>query len=166
VQVVNVQSSRWSAAGEVQFTINVGVFFPEVHTLMDLGYGPGPRGPKESECTLRERIGMLMPGGEDRWWTVRPGSWLRALDGNSPERIAEELRDASATFAKPWLDRLSDLRVARDEAERTDALFVSAACSLVLGDDDEARRSAARLAREAPQATAALAWARRRGLLP
>jgi hypothetical protein len=164
VQVVNVQSSRWDTSSEVQFTVNLGVFFPEVHALMEPGWGPGPGGPREAHCTLRSRIGELMPERKDHWWTLRPPSRF-ALFGGTSERVAGELRAAFDQYASPWLQRLSDLRAARDEAERTSAHVVAAACSVVLGDEESARRNAARLAREAPQATAAVEWARRHGLL-
>jgi hypothetical protein len=165
VQVVNVQASKWNTAEKAAFTVNVGVFFPAVHARMELGWEPGPRGPSEAACTVRARLGALMDG-RDRWWIVRPPSWRRSLLGGDPARVAEEVRAPLEQTALPWLERMADLREARDEAERDHHPFEAAACALVAGDEAAARRIVERVAHEAPQATAVIDWARRHGLLP
>jgi len=74
IRVVNIQSSKWNTVDKAEITINLGVFFPTV-PLISL---PPPKGkPRECECTLRTRIGSLIPPHLDKWWTItRPRTLL------------------------------------------------------------------------------------------
>ncbi len=109
VQVVNVQSSAWSSATELRFTLNLGVFFPEVHAVKTfLGWTPSAVGPTEYECQLRARIGRLMPRGVDDWWE------LAARDDPAP--VANRVLDALRTFGLPWLDTHANFQTARAAA--------------------------------------------------
>jgi len=62
----------WTIAN--RFTLNIGVYYPEVAELH--GLTAEGKYPREYESTLRVRIGTLMPGGHDHWWEVRGGSDL------------------------------------------------------------------------------------------
>ncbi len=156
IQVVNVQSSRWNDAREGQFTLNLGVYFPAAHAEMRdlLRWSPGTAGPTEPECTVRRRIGRLLPSNLDKWWTVRPAE--------PSDRVVEEVRALLRDPALPWVERVSTLAGARAEADGGPAI----ALSLLLGDLEAARRLAERALAESPRATALHAWTRARGLLP
>ena len=52
--VVNVQGSKWNAGRTGEFTINVGVYYPQIAELYD-EYRPDGL-PEEYHCTLRSRI--------------------------------------------------------------------------------------------------------------
>lgn len=105
-QVVNVQASNWSTAKELQFTVNMGVFYPEVLALGPFdGWKPSPSGPPEHKCQLRARLGQFMPGGEDKWWTIH------AVDDAGP--VANELRDVFKAHGLPWLEAVSSFEDAR-----------------------------------------------------
>ncbi len=161
IQVVSLQSSRSSTAEEVRFTMNVGVYFRQVRAMLEGCGGPGRRGPSESDCTLRAQIGSFSPGLAGAWWTATRGSAPEVL-----RALGDEILGAYQQQARPWLDRVSDLRAALDEAERKGDLRTAAAICLVLGDEAAARRNAERLVREQPGAILAAAWARQRGLIP
>lgn len=161
IHVVNLQSSRSSTADEVRFTMNVGVYFRQVHALLAGCGGPGRRGPTEADCTIRARIGPLSPARSDTWWTATRGSTPEAL-----RALADELREAYERHARPWLDRVSDLRDTLDEVERIGDLRTAAAIQLVLGDVAAARSNAERLVREKPGAILDASWARQLGLIP
>ena len=151
IQVLNVQSSRWNSPEAATFTINVGVFFPAVHSLADGLLGPPSLrgGPAEYNCTVRKRIGSLIPPTTDLWWTVRPGE--------STDRVVEEVRAAVRDVALPWLDRASNPTNARNEAQPVAAMLLS----VVQGDLETARALAAKL----KVGTAAYAWAREHELI-
>jgi len=68
---INVQKSRWSDKYQISFTINTGVFIPE---LWDQHYNyfskpTHPDFPTESECELRRRIGRLK-NISDQWYEI------------------------------------------------------------------------------------------------
>src|SRR5262245_24798237 len=87
VQVVQVQSSQASMRHDVRFTINLGVFFPEVHAIMmPFIQSPlGPDGPSQPQCQLRERLGTLL-AGRDHWWNL--------VDGVPIDPVVEEVATA------------------------------------------------------------------------
>lgn len=71
VQVVDFQLSRFSGDGEEDFTINLGVFDPQVWKKC-WGKEP-PKFIKEEDCFPRIRIGQLLNKSSkestDHWWT-------------------------------------------------------------------------------------------------
>jgi hypothetical protein len=109
-QVVSVQASVWSSAKELRFTVNMGVFYPEVLALEPFdGWKPSPSGPPEHKCHLRARIGQLMPGGEDKWWTI--------YAGDDAESVANELRSVLKAYGLPWLKAVCSFEEARLRAD-------------------------------------------------
>ena len=105
-QVVNVQASSWSSAKELRFTVNMGVFYPEVLALGPLDrWKPGASGPPEHKCQLRTRLGQFMPGGADKWWTIHAG------DDAGP--AVNELTDAFTLYGVPWLEAVRSFEDAR-----------------------------------------------------
>lgn len=68
VGMIDFQRSSDSSASAIKFTVNLGVVSGELLRRWD----PEKDLMKEgiSGAHLRERIGVLMPEKEDRWWTV------------------------------------------------------------------------------------------------
>ena len=93
-QVVNVQASQGNSDASGKFTINVGVYVPQVAVLA--GQAPIAGKPKEYDCTDRERLGELMPGGADHWWALLPSTDLAAL--------AAQVSEAVSVYGLPWLE--------------------------------------------------------------
>jgi hypothetical protein len=154
VHVVNVQSSASSSATEARFTLNLGVYFPEAHSDALCGsHRSGAAGPQESDCCVRARIGTLAGRG-DTWWTVRSGGDAAAAES--------ELHALVVQHALPWLERMSEPRLARGSADSACAI----ALALVEGDRDGAKALAAQALAESPSATGFHAWTRSLGLLP
>ncbi|HYD42494.1 MAG TPA: DUF4304 domain-containing protein [Anaeromyxobacter sp.] len=154
-QVLNVQSSSGNTWAEARFTINVGVFFPAAQALGEglIGSEPGPSGPFEYQCTIRKRIGALLPGGQDLWWTVRSGAPI--------DEVVRAVESAVRDAAIPWLNRVSSIEQARVEASRSAAMVLA----VLVNDLDTARAIAAEFATNRPDATFLISWARRHGLL-
>ena len=122
-QVTNVQAS-WTNQGDAgEFTINLGVYFPDAVRLF--GLWPVKDKPGESDCIVSERIGFMMPRGTDFWWKVNPATNL--------ELLGHELGTVWRTYALPWLDASTDLIVARDQLKTRSPLW-AAIFSVLAGD--------------------------------
>jgi hypothetical protein len=68
VHVLNFQMGQTSLQGK--FTVNVGVYVPEVARVE---YGPNERSfVQEPECCVRHRLGTLGPEHRDLWWDLLP----------------------------------------------------------------------------------------------
>jgi hypothetical protein len=155
VQVVNVQASMSNFADTGRFTINLGVFFPEVAAFIDPGRVP--ERPKEYQCTIRARIGKPMDAATDYWWSVGPNT----IDS----QLGDEVAKTFFTYGLPWLERYSSLPAVPEALGRD--VLVRAACLAVLGRRHDAQALVRASIAEDPERTAYLAdWSRRRGLLP
>ncbi|QDT95258.1 DUF4304 domain-containing protein [Gimesia aquarii] len=129
IQVVNVQSSQGNTAELSKFTINLGVFFPLVR---EISQEPPLNGlPKEYHCTLRQRIGFLMPQHDDYWWVATPLSDI--------DHLASEVAEAWDSYGEGWILRISNLNAARDEAERTGNTIMASMISVALLDKVRAK---------------------------
>ena len=79
VHVLNFQMGQTSLQGK--FTVNVGVYVPEVARVE---YGPNERSfVQEPECCVRHRLGTLGPEHRDLWWDLLP---------NGPSAASLQLR--------------------------------------------------------------------------
>ena len=74
------------------FTVNVGVFLPEVSTALG---DPVPRNVQEYHCQIRGRLGPLSGAHEDYWW-----------DATQPAAASEEVLELLGQHALPLLDQL------------------------------------------------------------
>lgn len=99
-QIIQIQGSMSSNAECAKFTINVGYASERLNHFQDEGDPPG--NPIITRCHWRERIGVLMPGNNDHWWTVRASP----ID----ESICEEVLTAIRDFVFPVFDRLQSDR--------------------------------------------------------
>ena len=156
VKVVNVQASRWNEGNTGSFTVNLGVFFPEVATLSEARPLRGP--PKEYHCTVRQRLGLLMHDGKDIWWRI---------DSTTvSEVLARKVGTAWSVFARPWLERVSDLSGAHAELVSQKMCFRAAMISLLLRRPSEASELLREAERRRPHAASKIRdWGRRHDLL-
>jgi len=136
LRLVNVQASQWNFENRGEFTLNLGAYFPKVERLLK-----SPRlktFPKEYECTVRVRIGELMPGGLDTWWK---------LDASTDDaKLAGELVEAWTRYGKPWFESMTTLQglygelfVRKNEAAQWKTDLQLAVCRL-LGETDRVKR--------------------------
>lgn len=104
--VLNFQMGRFDPPGTVhipwfrenyygKFTVNVGVFVPEVHIVK---WGEKPKFVGESYCCIRERLGSLGPEHVDIWWNLQ-------RDNKLVESLGDELRSRIENDAFPFLAR-------------------------------------------------------------
>jgi len=86
--LLGFQTSKWSTAKSVEFTVNVTVIahdawkrwrelapYHDERPSANVSYGPGPR---EMDPALRaaywhQRLGELTPERRDHWWELRAG---------------------------------------------------------------------------------------------
>ncbi len=94
-RVINLQVGKWNTPDEGTFTINLGLFIPELHAATEST--PVTGSIKEYDCDVRRRIGELMPAGMDYWWKVTSTTDSAA--------IAKEVCQALLQHGMPWLDQ-------------------------------------------------------------
>ena len=74
--------------------MNVGIFVAELH-----GYfiqEPRPRLVAEYYCEIRRRLGEMMPGEGEYWWSL----------GANPVAVAADVRRALEDYGLPYLESL------------------------------------------------------------
>jgi Domain of unknown function (DUF4304) len=127
-RLVNIQSSQWNMGREGQFTINLGVYHRDLAELHDAF--PVVESPLVQHCRIQQRLGFLMPVGEDLWWTFDDKTDLVAL--------GSEVASAWEKYGKPWLDTNSTLEGARHFLLSENEHFLAAMASLAMGKPDDA----------------------------
>jgi hypothetical protein len=97
VHLIEVQGSRDNKTDETSFTINVGVFAPELvyADVRDLTK------PSIGMAHWRMRLGSLSPENQDLWWHVASSAEAAAA--------ATDIAARTHKFALPALDQLADL---------------------------------------------------------
>lgn len=129
-RAVNVQASQGNFGDSGRFTLNLGVYLPAVAALLGHEVQKGSY-PRESECTIRERIGALMPNGRDAWWEIGSETDLSVLTA--------EVQGAWLRHGKPWLDQAwDDLRKARHLLVEHHRYEAAIAASFLLGESSRA----------------------------
>lgn len=98
VQVVDFQLSRFSSDEEEDFTINLGVFDPQVWKKC-WGKKP-PKFIKEEDCFPRMRVSQLLNKSTDYWW---------AYDANTNDsELGKEIEELLEGKCLPFLNRMLD----------------------------------------------------------
>lgn len=127
--IVNVQASIYNDTNEGQFTINFGVYFPEIYEFV--GFGNKSVVPTIPDCSTSKRIGQLLPEGKDYWWKITPKSDFI--------QIAKELSGAVENYGLPWLKNNSSLVKASKELKNQNP-FTAAATAMLEGNKNEASK--------------------------
>ena len=96
---INVQRRRYSTAEELRFTVNLGTASTAV--LVEDGY-PADEPAREIDCHWRSRLGALLQGPADRWWTVRS-----RMQPAEVRRLGEELVELLTRVALPKLEAMA-----------------------------------------------------------
>ncbi|SRR5712691_11265917 len=65
--VINFQKSLYSSAGQKTFTVNVAIAAKRIMRFYD---EPADKPPFHYKCHWEVRLGQLIPGCSDRWWTL------------------------------------------------------------------------------------------------
>lgn len=106
LDIVDLQLWKNNDANRARFTINLGICVPaaleRVAALESFAYlRTSLASPGITECAVWERIGMLMPDPNDKWWTVSSGA--------DPSAVATEALTRLVEFGMPWLERYPSL---------------------------------------------------------
>jgi hypothetical protein len=156
-QIVNIQGSDWNSAESGQFTMNLGVYFPDAARLQ--GIDEVRERPLAQHCLVQTRIGRVPPDDVNLWWEVSAATDCR--------KLGEELSDVIRSRAVPWIERHSTHAGAREFCRERDIAWWSAIFALLAGDRDTAIREAERASEGAPLIDGVneiRAWAARNGL--
>lgn len=115
-RVINIQLSRWNSSTGAQFTLNFGLFIESLHDALE---SLPPKGElKEYDCTVRTRIGELLPEKRDTWWKVSSGM--------NAQELADEVFEQIEQVGLPWFERLSSLPTVGAEFESGNNFFGAA----------------------------------------
>lgn len=120
IGVVNLQGNKWNEGDSGSFTLNFGVYFPELAKVLGAAVCDSP---DEAECHVRERGGMLLDPPGDRWWELGPG--------RDEVAVAEEVSALVKERGLRWIDdhadcmRLSETLLAQRPVLRAAILHVS-----------------------------------------
>ena len=92
-QLIDFQASQFGSRDDVSFTINLAAAYPELR-LPDDSWNEA-RPPTEAAAHSRERVGFLLPGERDRWWSLTAD-----MDSHA---VAREIAGLLSDIAMPWL---------------------------------------------------------------
>ncbi len=97
IHLIEVQASRDNTAADSKFTVNVGIFVPELvyPDIRDITK------PSMLRAHWRQRIGFLSPEKRDLWWKV--------LSQAQAETAAQEIAYRIQKFALPALAEISNI---------------------------------------------------------
>lgn len=90
-QCFNVQQSRWNTADAKTFCFNLGLIHKEIYK--DLGYVDFPQFPKEYDCPVRCRSGLLKFGKDD---------WYELSSQTDFETLKATIAYDFVTYIKPF----------------------------------------------------------------
>jgi hypothetical protein len=132
-QIVNFQVGLRSLEG--RFTVNLGVFHPDVRT--DTGTSLMPQKPREFHCLARVRLAVLRdtpvtrlfrpfiskPDTSLKWWLITPSDswWPFTADEAANSGQLTKLRGLLLTRGTSWLDARSDVAALRRAVEQVKA---------------------------------------------
>ena len=155
VEVINVQASQWNEGNEGKFTINVGVYYPEISKIIEAPPVTGE--PKEYDCTVRERIGLLTPENKDQWWQI---------DGSVNDlEISENVANQVEKICLPWFSKMSDLENVKNHVVKNMA-FVAAGIALFQGNREEASDLIEKALKQKPLAKSKInSWGKKHGVV-
>lgn len=154
-QAANVQGSDSNTTDHAKFTLNLGVYLPELAHI--LGQTPIDS-PREVNCHLRCRVSRLMGVG-DRWWF--------ATSEREADEAGDELLLAWTAHALGWLEEVSTPTGALGWLRRTDFAFhgpvFGAALALLVGDEQQAKEIVEQ--NKDRMKASSRAWAREHGVM-
>lgn len=155
IEVINVQASQWNECNEGKFTINVGVYYPEISKILEAP--PVSGAPKEYDCTVRERIGLLTPENKDQWWHI---------DGTVNDlNLSEDVANQVEKICLPWLSEMSDLENVKSYVVKNMA-FVAAGIALFQGKREEASELIEKALKQKPLAKSKInSWGKKHGVV-
>ena len=99
--VINFQKSLYSSRQQKRFTVNVAIAAKRVLRFYD---EPEDKSPLHYKCHWEVRLGQLIPGSSDRWWTLSD-------EGSYPSVLAEVKELVTGRAIPIVKDHLSEERL-------------------------------------------------------
>lgn len=156
IELINIQASKWNEGDEGQFTVNVGVYYPEISKITDALPVSGM--PREYDCTIRERIGLLTPENKDRWWEIDSTSNDSEVSANVANQVQE--------LCLPWLEKMSSLDAVKSAIANNNRAFVASGIALFQNNRVEAAAYLVKALKQQPLAKSKInAWGKKHGLV-
>ena len=153
--LVNVQGSMYNDNQDARYTVNLGVFFPEIYEMV--GFGNVGAIPSVPDCSITKRIGHLKPEKTDYWWQLKPSSNL--------QQLAADLSRTVEQYGLPWLQSNSSISTASIELKGQNP-FTAAATAIIEGNRTEASGIIAKIISKGSAAKSrAISWGKKYKLL-
>jgi hypothetical protein len=153
--VINIQASQGNEGLGGNFTVNVGVYFPVISKLT--GAPPVKNQPKEYDCTIRERIGLITKENKDTWWEINSET--------NQDAMASDLSSKVNIICLPWLEKMASLDSVKIGVEEK-IPFVAAGISLYQGNKFEAKNYLEQCIKQQPLAKSrTITWGKKHGLI-
>jgi len=119
--VIDLQKSRWNDKSGSQFTLNIGIYVPEVFSIYTNKMEPTKI--RLEHCTLHIRIGMLDPSSKDIWWTLSENDSFE-VDNQISQELIEKLNNLVFPFFSKFDNSLDVARfLASDLGKEFNQLF-------------------------------------------
>ncbi len=153
--LVNVQGSMYNDNQDARYTVNLGVFFPEIYEMV--GFGNVDTVPSIPDCSISKRIGHLKPEKTDFWWQLTPSSNL--------QQLATDVSASVERYGLPWLQENSSISEASAELKGQNP-FTAAATAVIEGNRAEAADIINRIISKGSAAKSrAISWGKKYKLL-
>ena len=156
VEIINIQASQFNEGNNGKFTINVGVYYPDIAKITE---APSVKGiPKEYNCTIRERIGSLTPENKDQWWEINGSK----NDFDISMIITQQVEE----LCLPWLQNMSNLEAVKTAAASKNLAFIAAGIALFQSNREDALTYLEQAFKQQPLAKSKMsAWGKKHGLV-
>ncbi len=140
-QVINLQMTSFTSPGDLtsSFTVNLGVFVPEVslHVFPDW---PEQTPVQEGHCCFRVRLGGLTAANRDIWWETDAPELAARQISDLLDRVGFAYLERYSTRAKILQDLMHTAYGPNYTLERVSGSGLAAIILVHLGDPIAARR--------------------------
>lgn len=85
--IINFQKSLYSSAGQKTFTVNVAIAAKRILRFYN---EPAEKPPLHYKCHWEVRLGQLIPGCSDRWWTLSDEASYKSVVTEVKEQITKK----------------------------------------------------------------------------
>ncbi len=100
--IINVQKSQFNDKEMTQFTINGGIYVPEVFSIYSNTENISK--PQIEHCSCSVRIGMLTEFRKDIWWKLKQSDSIK-----NDFKIAEDTQEKVEKYLIPFLGKFKNL---------------------------------------------------------
>jgi len=107
-EVITIQKASHNSSEKADFTVNLGIYWHDIQE--DIGRSAKRWPPKEYDCTVFQRLGLLFNNNCDYWWVTTINTDFELLGNDVANKIV--------TYGLPWLEEGHDIQVVLDRSRK------------------------------------------------